>query len=81
MLAEVVAIEPTYEKGDYPSTARIAENYHTAVKNAEKTLHNLISDGLPCLEDTDERNHWLCTNCKTFSTVNEAISFLEGLKN
>ena len=50
MLAEVVAIEPTYEKGDYPSPARIAENYPTAVKNAEKTLHNLISDGLPCLE-------------------------------
>ena len=36
MLAEVVAVEPTYEKGDYTSTARIAERYPTAVKNAEK---------------------------------------------
>ena len=70
MLAEVVAVEPTYEKGDYAST----------VKNAEKTLRNLISDGLPGLEDTDDRNRWLCTTCKTFSTVNEAISFLEGLE-
>lgn len=80
MLAEVVAVEPTYEKGDYASTARIAERYPTAIKNAEKTLRNLISDGLPGLEDTDDRNRWLCTTCKTFSTVNEAISFLEGLE-
>lgn len=69
--------EPAYEKGDYISTARIAEHYPVAVKNAEKTLYNLLQDGMPGLEDTDERNHWLCANCKTFSTVNEAISFLE----
>ncbi len=81
MLTELIGIEPAYEKGDYSSTARIAERYPTAVKNAEKTLHNLLQDGLPGLEDTDERNHWLCTNCRTFSTVNEAISFLEGLKS
>lgn len=79
MLAEVVAKEPAYVKGDYESTARIAEHYPAAVKNAEKTLHNLLSDGLPGLEDTDERNQWLCTKCKTFSTVNEAITFLEQL--
>ena len=81
MLIELIGIEPAYEKGDYSSTARIAERYPTAVKNAEKTLHNLLQDGLPGLEDTDERNYWLCTNCRTFSTVNEAISFLEGLKS
>lgn len=81
MLTELIGIEPAYEKGDYSSTARIAERYPTAIKNAEKTLHNLLQDGLPGLEDTDERNHWLCTNCRTFSTVNEAISFLEGLKS
>lgn len=81
MLTELIGIEPAYEKGDYSSTARIAERYPTAVKNAEKTLHNLLQDGLPGLEDTDERNHWLCTNCRTFSTVNEAISFLAGLKS
>lgn len=79
MLAAVIAEEPTYAKGDYAATARIAEHYPTAVANAEKVLHNLLSSGLPGLEDTDERNQWLYTNCKTFSTVNEAITFLEEL--
>lgn len=78
--AEVLDREPSYEKGNYEATARIAEKYPTAVKNAEKTLYNLLSDGLLGLEDTDERNRWLHTNCKTFSTVNEAITFLEQLK-
>lgn len=31
-------------------------------------------------ENTDERNLWLCKNCRTFSTVQEAVSFLESLK-
>ncbi len=79
MLAEVVAREPAYVKGDYAATAHIAENYPTAVINAEKTVRNLLSDGLPSLEDTDERNHWLHTSCKTFSTVYEAINYLEQL--
>ncbi|MGN0159211.1 MAG: hypothetical protein ACI39W_08760 [Brotaphodocola sp.] len=67
MLAEVVAREPAYVKGDYTVTARIAENYPTAVINAEKAVKNLLFDGLPGLEDTDERNQWLHTHCKTFS--------------
>lgn len=79
MLAEVVAREPGYIKGDYASTANIAQQYPTAVKNARKVLQNLLSDGLPGLEDTDERNQWLCTQCRTFSTVHEAILFLEQL--
>ena len=79
MLAEVVAREAAYVKGDYAATAHIAENYPKAVINAEKTVRNLLSDGLPSLEDTDERNHWLHTSCKTFSTVYEAINYLEQL--
>ena len=79
MLAEVVAREASYVKGDYEATARIAERYTIAVEHAEKILCNLLSDGLPGLEDTDERNQWLCKQCKTFSTVNEAITFLEQL--
>lgn len=79
MLAEVVAREASYVKGDYEVTARIAERYPFAVEHAEKILVNLLSDGLPGLEDTDERNQWLCKQCKTFSTVNEAITFLEQL--
>lgn len=79
MLAEVVAREASYVKGNYEATARIAERYPIAVEHAEKILCNLLSDGLPGLEDTDKRNQWLCKQCKTFSTVNEAITFLEQL--
>ena len=80
MRAEVIKQEPHYKKGDYASTARIAARYPTAVENAEKILKNLESLGLPCLEDTDERNQWLYKSCLTFSTVYEAIVFLESLK-
>lgn len=81
MLAQVVRIEPTYRKGNYDATARIAQNYPTAVRNASTVLQNLLQEGMPGLEDTDERNRWLCTKCKTFSTVQEAIIFLEGLQS
>lgn len=80
VIAELIAKEPTYSKGNYAATARIAENYPTAVVNAESTIHLLLSDGLPGLDDTDERNKWLHTQCKTFSTVFEAINYLEALK-
>lgn len=80
VLGEVVQKEPHYKKGDYPSTARIAERYATAVSNADKILRNLQQEGLPCLEDSDERNRWLYLSSKTFSTVNEAISYLEQLR-
>jgi hypothetical protein len=68
------------KKGNYTATARIAQHYPTAVKNAGIILQNLLKEGMPGLEDTDERNLWLCKNCRTFSTVQEAISFLESLK-
>lgn len=80
MKADVIKQEPLYEKGDYDSTARIAANYPTAVANAAQTVRNLLPQGLPGLEDTDERNQWLYRNCLTFSTVYEAITFLENLK-
>lgn len=80
VMEELKKKEPLYSKGDYPSTSRIAVNYPTAVVNAEKTIHNLLPEGLPGVEDTDDRNRWLHTNCKTFSTVYEAINYLESLK-
>ena len=80
MLRQVIKEEPTYKKGNYIATARIAQHYPTAVKNAGIILQNLLKEGMPGLEDTDERNLWLCKNCRTFSTVQEAISFLESLK-
>ena len=81
MIKKVIEMEPTYEKGDLISTSKIAEHYLTAVKNAKKTILNLLQDGLPGIEETDERNEWLCKNCPTFSTVFEAIEYLESLKN
>lgn len=80
VIAEIKTKETDYFKGDYSTIARIAENYPVAVANGEKTLHNLLPDGLPGMEDTDERNKWLCVNCKTFSNVYEAINYLESLK-
>lgn len=49
------------------------------LKNAKQTVFALLQDGLPGLDDTDERNQWLCTKCRTFSTVYEAIDFLSAL--
>lgn len=46
----------------------------------KKTLQNLKNDGLPTLEDTDERNKWLYRSSLTFTTVHEAIIYLESLK-
>lgn len=81
MKAEVIKQEPLYKKGDYDSTARIAERYSTAVENADKVLKNLVPMGLPGLDDTDERNKWLYKRSFTFSTVHEAINFLISLKS
>lgn len=81
MLRQVIKEEPTYKKGNYTATARIAQHYPTAVKNAGIVLQNLLKEGMPGLEDTDERNLWLRKNCRTFSTVQEAITFLESLKS
>ena len=80
ILHEVQSWEKDYEKGDYPSTARIAERYPTAVKNARDVLVELLQEGLPELADTDERNRWLYFSSKSFSTVFEAIDSLESLK-
>lgn len=77
--SDLLLQEPAYTKGNLAITAKIAEHYPIAVTNAEKTVRNLLSEGLPGLEDTDERNKWLCKNCKTFSNVYEAINYLESL--
>ena len=74
---------PSYEKAHVPSIEQIAKNHSTAESNSRKVLDNLSqSQGLlkltasSTIRDEDERNQWLCTHCKTFSTVHEAISFL-----
>ena len=79
VIADLKRIEPAYEKGNVTVTAKIAEKYPTASENARKTVQNLLENGLPGLEETDECNRWLCENCKTFSCVYEAIDYLEAL--
>lgn len=79
VISEVKKLIPTYAKGDYLSTEKIAVKYPVAIENSKKTLKALVSDGLPGLEDTDIRNQWLNTKSVTFSNVYEAIEFLQGL--
>lgn len=81
VMGELIKIVPDYAKGDVGSTWKIAARYPEAVNNARKALSNLQDKGLPCVEDTDERNHWLSTQNVTFSTVFEAIDYLEKLAN
>lgn len=76
VMAMLVGKEPTYQKGELKATAKIAENYPTAVENAKKTLSRLLDEGMPGLEESDIRNQWLSQHCKTFSTVFEAVEFL-----
>ncbi len=78
ILRQVKAAMPGYEKGDEQTTFQIAKNYKTAVNHGEHVLRRLTNVGLPTLEDTDERNIWLCRSGLTFTTVHEAIRFLEA---
>jgi hypothetical protein len=50
---------PHYEKGNYEATCAIAKHYEKAIENGKWTLVSLVEDGLPTLEDSDERNCWL----------------------
>lgn len=70
---------PGYRKGDPQTTFRIAREYPTAIRHGERVLAGLQNDGLPTLEDTDERNRWLHQSSRTFTTVHEALRFLEQL--
>ncbi|MCI9166458.1 MAG: RloB domain-containing protein [Oscillospiraceae bacterium] len=78
MLKKLQEYAPAYVKGDQTVTARIAQNYQTAIQHGTQTLDDLLADGLPDREDSDERNGWLCRSHKTFTTVQEAIQFLES---
>lgn len=80
VIERLLSKEPNYQKGDIATTARIAQNYPKAVIHSKQTVLNLLSQGLPGLEDTDERNRWLCQKCLTFSNVYEAIEFLTSLQ-
>lgn len=80
VISDLKVEEPLYKKGDKTVIAKIAKDYQLAVKNAKKTMKSLLDEGMPTLDDTDDRNQWLHRNCLTFSNVYEAIEFLEELE-
>mgnify|MGYP001139284730 CR=1 FL=1 len=67
VIDHLLSKEPNYQKGDVAVTAKIAKNYPTAVINAKQTVFNLLPQGLPGLEDTDERN--------TFGTPQKLMAY------
>lgn len=78
---------PGYFKGDPITIGQIAQNYAQAVQNGKQVLKRLEAEGMP-LEarkganaDMDERDKWLHRNSHTFTTVQEAILFLESLQS
>ena len=70
---------PGYVKGDSNTTRKIANHFKQASINGDWVLGQI--EGLPTLEDSDVRNRWLYQSSRTFTTVQEAIKFLENLKN
>lgn len=74
----LLAYAPAYVKGDETETKKIAQQYKAAVQRGEQLLNRLLAQGLPVREDTDARSKWLYLSDKTFTTVQEAIQFLES---
>ena len=70
---------PGYVKGDSNTTRKIADHFKQASINGDWVLGQI--EGLPTLEDSDVRNRWLYQSSRTFTTVQEAIKFLENLKS
>lgn len=71
--------EPTYQKGEEKVTSHIAENFETAIVNGSWSIQRLQSVGIPSIIDCPERNAWLFQGLKTFSTVQEALIYLQEL--
>lgn len=60
MRHQLIEIVPNYQKGDETAIRKIAAEYPKAVERGGRVLAALLDDGLPSLDDTDERNRWLC---------------------
>lgn len=68
-----------YKKADKDSIYEIASNYKTAIKNGEWTLKHIEKIHPIPNTSTLERDTWLFMCDYTFTTVHEAISYLENL--
>ena len=75
-------IVPGYEKGDPATIRQIAPRWPEAVQRGAEVLARLTVDGMPPIgtKNSDERDAWLHRNEYTFTTVQEAIQFLESLR-
>ncbi|NCE75518.1 RloB domain-containing protein [Anaerotruncus sp. X29] len=73
---------PGYKKGDSGAIKQIAANWPTAAQHGEVVLAQLTEHGMPPVgvKNSDERDAWLHRNKYTFTTVQEAIRFLESLR-
>lgn len=77
LLGELKKIVPNYKKGDQDATNQIAQNYLTAIQNGKWTLERLKGDGMPAVDAG--RDEWLFSGTHTFTTVHEALEWLESL--
>lgn len=73
---------PGYKKGDHETIWKIATLWPKAVQHGENALAQLVEHGMPPLgaKNSDERDAWLHRNQYSFTTVQEAIRFLESLQ-
>lgn len=69
---------PGYFKGDSITISEIAQRMDVAVENGRWSLKNI--EELLKLKDEDIRNQWLYHTEETFTTVQEAIEFLENIR-
>ena len=78
----VQQLVPGYEKGDSVTIGKIAPQWPDAVRRGAEVLAQLAARGMPPVgtKNSDERDAWLHRNEYTFTTVQEAIQFLESLK-
>lgn len=70
---------PSYKKGDKDIIVDISQNYKEAIKNGRWTIEMVLQDWVGTDGDYDARNKWLYESGKTFTTVHEAIEFLQSM--
>lgn len=68
-----------YKKGDKESIYYIADRYKNAIKNGEWCL-KMMEDDVGSMCASDERDKKLFKTEKTFTTVHEAIQYMENTK-
>lgn len=81
IMNELRVEDEKYEKNNAEEINEIANKYYLqSVENGKWVLNDLKPDGLPKLGDAN-RDHWLYTCGKTFTTVHEALEYLIELEN